>query len=53
VNAVYGLALLLREKKDFKSASQKIEEALSLDPNYVPALLRRDRFEWERYWLAK
>jgi tetratricopeptide (TPR) repeat protein len=53
VNAVFGLALILREKKEFKASFQKIEEALSLDPDYIPAQLRRDRFEWERFWLSK
>lgn len=53
VNAVFGLALILRQKRDFKSAGQKMEESLSLDPNYVPARLRRDRFEWERYWIKR
>lgn len=53
VNAVFGLALILREKKEFKSSFQKIEEALSLDPDYIPAQLRRDRFEWEKFWLSK
>lgn len=53
VNAVFGLALILREKKDYKSASQKMEEAIALDSNYVPVQLRRDRFEWQRYWLGR
>ena len=53
VNAVFGLALILREKKEFKASFQKIEEALSLDPDYIPAQLRRDRFEWEKFWLSK
>jgi tetratricopeptide (TPR) repeat protein len=53
VNAVFGLALILREKKEYKASFQKIEEALSLDPDYIPAQLRRDRFEWEKFWLAK
>ena len=53
VNAVFGLALILRDKKDYKSAYQKIEEAQSLDPDYVPAQLRRDRFDWENHWLSK
>jgi len=53
VNAVFGLALILREKREYKASFQKIEEALSLDPDYIPAQLRRDRFEWEKFWLAK
>jgi tetratricopeptide (TPR) repeat protein len=53
VNAVFGLALILRDKKDYKSSAQKMEEVISLDPNFVPVQLRRDRFEWERHWLAK
>jgi tetratricopeptide (TPR) repeat protein len=53
VNAVFGLALILREKKEFKASFQKIEEALSLDPDYIPAQLRRDRFEWQKFWLSK
>ncbi len=53
VNAVFGLALILREKKEYKLAGQKIEEALALDPNYVPAQLKRDRFEWQRHWFSK
>lgn len=53
VNAVFGLALILREKKDYKSAYQKIEEAEAIDPDFIPAQLRRDRFEWQRYWLSK
>jgi tetratricopeptide (TPR) repeat protein len=53
VNAVFGLALILREKRDYKSANQKMEEAISLDSNYVPVQLRRDRFEWQRYWLGR
>lgn len=53
VNAVFGLALILREKRDFKSAQQKMEEAISIDPNYVPVQLRRDRFEWQRHWIER
>ncbi len=53
VNAVFGLALILREKGDYKSAYQKMEEAISIDPNYVPVQLRRDRFEWERNWIGR
>jgi tetratricopeptide (TPR) repeat protein len=53
VNAVFGLALVLREKKDYKASFQKMEEARSLDANYVPVQLLRDRFEWQKYWLSK
>lgn len=48
VSAVLGLALALREAGDYIGAEQKLQEALSLDPNFIPALLRISRLEWHR-----
>ncbi len=47
-SAVLGLALSLREASDYAGAEQKLEEALSLDPNFIPALLRIGRLDWHR-----
>lgn len=48
IAAVLGMALAFREKGEYKLAEQKLSEALSLDPSFIPALLRVSRFEWHR-----
>lgn len=48
VNAIYGLAMNLIEKRDFQAAQEKIAETLRLDPSYIPAMLRISRLEWHR-----
>ena len=47
IAAVYGMALAFRDSGDFMSAEQKIAETLSLDPNFIPGILRISRFEWD------
>jgi tetratricopeptide (TPR) repeat protein len=46
VAAVLGMALAFRDSGEYKLAEQKLAEALSLDPFFIPALLRISRFEW-------
>lgn len=46
--AALGLALAFRDEGDYKAAQQKLAESLSLDPLFIPALLRVNRFEWHR-----
>ncbi|MBS1985251.1 MAG: hypothetical protein JST16_13860 [Bdellovibrionales bacterium] len=46
IAAVLGMALAFRESSEFKLAEQRLAEALSLDPLFVPAQLRISRFEW-------
>jgi tetratricopeptide (TPR) repeat protein len=48
VAALWGLSTYFREKSRFVEAIQKKQEALSLDPNFIPARLRISRFEWHR-----
>ena len=48
VSAVWGMALYHRQKENFVAAEQKLQETLALDPNFVPARLRRTRLDWHR-----
>jgi tetratricopeptide (TPR) repeat protein len=48
VAALWGLSIYYRENGKFIEAIQKKQEALSLDPSFVPARLRIPRFEWHR-----
>jgi tetratricopeptide (TPR) repeat protein len=46
-SAVHGLALTLRDRGQYADAVQKLKEALSLQPNFMPSKLRMTRFEWQ------
>lgn len=46
IGAVHGMALAFRDSGEFKLAEQKLAEALSLDPGFMPSLLRITRAEW-------
>ncbi len=46
VPALHGMAMVLRERKDFYSAEEKLSEVRTQDPLFLPALLRMTRFEW-------
>ena len=46
ISAVLGMALAFRDSGEYKMAEQKMAEALSLDPFFIPVLLRVSRFEW-------
>lgn len=45
--AVYGLAMTLRDRGQYVEAEQKIREAQSLQPAFMPARLRVSRLEWQ------
>jgi len=45
--AVHGLAVTLRDRGQYSNAQQKLKEALSLQPNFMPSKLRMTRFEWQ------
>ncbi len=45
--AVYGLAMTLRDRSHYVESEQKMREALSLQPSFMPAKLRISRLEWQ------
>jgi tetratricopeptide (TPR) repeat protein len=45
--AVYGLAMMLRDRSQYVESEQKMREALSLQPSFMPAKLRISRLEWQ------
>ncbi|MEO5668328.1 MAG: tetratricopeptide repeat protein, partial [Bdellovibrionota bacterium] len=45
--AVYGLGMTLRDRGQYGEAEQKLKEALSLQPSFMPAKLRVSRLEWQ------
>jgi tetratricopeptide (TPR) repeat protein len=45
--AVYGLALVLRERGSFDASEQRLAEVLSINRLFVPARLRIPRFDWQ------